>query len=256
MRVLWCSLGDWFRPERADIEVISVRHDTLDTELQQATDQEYWFFFEPTPQPGWPYDPLTVAENLARVSVRRPKRLIAFVSKPSPTPWETQCAFAVQVGLILDVTVHIQRVEIRTRRSSSNGQNKDAKSPDDFGPRVDWGRALTDATAISPDSVESLSEEIIRFAMSYLLRGRGQGGFSVLQRELLHKVACGEAAVAAEDLARVLHRQRGTIQKAIIGLTPALSDNGSANGAERRTGPAEVARLAYQYGWFLQHNRP
>lgn len=255
-RILWYSLANlWFAPAASDVEVIPVGYDTSENELREATRAgNYWFFFEPTPHPGLLYDPVRLADRLSQIAPR-PTRTIAFVTDPSPTRWETQCAFAAQVGLILGVTPRVQKV--RVFGVDSPGSNLEAKAhPDEPGPlnpgpRVDWARALNDAVTRRPQFVEPIAEVPALFAQLYLTRGRGKRKFSALAREVLHTVAVSDLAVRAEDIAGVLGRQRGTVQRAITGIANEFSDT-----TEGRDGPEVVGHLVYAYGWFLQANQP
>lgn len=255
MRVVWCSWISVSETTTSDVQIFTLRDDSPRKEIEEAVGAgRYAFFFEPTPQPGLSHDPITLARRLARMA-RRPARTVAFVTNPSPTPLETQFAFAAQVGMILGVTPQVRTVEIPGMGPFAlNTQTKAKTKPDlegslDPGPTVDWLYALRDAADPRSESLGPLPKQPQLFARLYLTRARKERKFGVTGRELLHVLAAGGVPVRADELARRLGRQRETVQRAITAVARDFP-------AEGRSGPEVVGQLVYSYGWFLRMNRP
>ena len=255
MRIVWCSGISVFETSSPDVEVFPLRNDSPTGDMEEAVGAgRYAFFFEPTPQPGLSHDPIGLARRLARLT-RRPVRTVAFVTDPSPTPLETQFAFATQVGMILGVIPQVRTVEIPGMGPSALKTKAKAKTEPDFdspleaGPTVDWMYVLKDAANPRSGSLSPLPRQPELFARLYLTRARKEPKFGVTGRELLHAIASGGVPVRADDLARRLGRQKETVQRAITAVAREFP-------AEGRSGPEVVGQLVYSYGWFLRVNRP
>lgn len=255
MRVLWYPLGPWFVPSGANLEVRQLSLTMTDELLADATSRPYTYFFEPTPHPLVNnFDPIRMAARLAAISPRRPVRVVAFAGEPSPTPFETQCAFAAQVGHLLNTTPVIHRVSVKTGIQPRAKASKKGTLPGtrprhiDPGPEVDWQRALAEAIgrSVSGQPISEITQKLVRL---YLHGSRGEPGFTPTQKRLLHRASTGEISVIAEDVAAALYVQPGTATRAISGIATELF--GYGNG---RRSPEVVARVVVQYSWFLQYN--
>lgn len=254
MRILWYSLGGWFLPSAKEIEVVELSLDASGYELANLVSNNFAYFFEPTPYPHINgYNPIEMATRLKAHGGTAPRRVVAFVSHPSPVPFEAQCAFASQVGHILGVAPEVHIVAVPDR-SSSNGSAKKGHAPGgravevDPGPKVDWQRALdvavggNDAGARVPDQARLLVE-------SYVYPQRGGPRLNPTQRRLLYAASAGEISVVAEEIAAALNVQLVTAQRAIRGIAQLLGEESGG-----RRSPELVGRLVVQYRWFLHYN--
>lgn len=226
-----------------------------DAMLAASTSEPYVFFFEPTPLPNVnDFDPVALSRRLRRIGVPPPDRLVAFPSYPSLTPFETQCAFAAQVGHILGVEPEIQRVVVDTRPRPVDATRKKDPGPDGApqpippGPEVDWQRAL-DAAVVGGREVERIAAQTRHLAVCYLSTIRGEPRFSPTQRRLLHYASTGKVSVIAEEVALALNVSKVTAQRAITGLAAELfgADSG-------RRAPELVGRVVTSYAVFLRYN--
>lgn len=259
--------SDWVAPAIPGIDVFPVRHDSTLDYLREATaGGKYWFFFEPTPHPGIPHEPIRLCKRLSQIAPR-PERTVAFVTILSPTKIEAQIAFAAQAGMILDVIPRVQEVVIRG--VGTPGPTFKGRDAADDGGRVlsgrgseraralkseqemEWARALNDAASRNPQTVKPLADRPALFARLYLSRGRGQQRFPILAREILHAVAIGNVPVRAADLARELGKQPATVQRAIRSITNDFPVAVTGRGA-----PEVVGQLVNTYYWFLHVNEP
>lgn len=255
MRILWYSLGRWFVPSASDFEVIELLPTVTDNDLNALLSEPYVYFFEPTPyRQVNHYDPIDMAERISGLGNLRPQRVVAFVSHPAPTTFETQCAFAAQAGHVLGVTPEIQRVAVTTqarrrsaaaKKSQGNGGEPQQIDP---GPEVDWLRALN-AAVLASDNTEQVPAHIQLFVARYLNHPHGKPWFSPTQKRLLHRVSTGELGVIAEEIAHDLPVQLVTAQRAIRDLAKDFFQDNTG-----RRSPELVGRLIAQYAWFLQYN--
>ena len=254
--VLWYSLGTWTgRPSVSGVRVVDIHARIADEELAEATSEPYVLFFEPTPLPTVnDFDPIALAMRINRLGASKPLRLVAFASYPSLTPFDTQCAFAAQVGDILGVDPEIQRVVVDTRWRPVGASGKKHPGPDatpqpiDLGPEVDWQRAL-DAAVLGKQKVERLEPRTRLLVTSYLSSMRSGPRFNPTQRRLLHRASTGDISVTAEDVSEALHVSHVTAQRAIRGIAACLFDEESG-----RRAPELVGRVVISYAIFLRYN--
>jgi len=255
VRLLWYSLGPWFVPSAANSDVFELSLTMSDEAIAAATSSPYTYFFEPTPYPQVNnYDPIHMAVRLARVGKLRPTRAVAFASHPSPTPFETQCAFAAQAGHLLDVPPEIHRVTVATRGWPRDVGAKKEVEPDsqprqvDPGPSLDWRRALDEAVrgGTPNEGISATTEKLVKL---YLFSQRGEDRFSPIQKSLLYRASIGDISVVAEEIADALPTGHKYAERAVRGIAAALFGE-----TERRRSNELVGRLVVQYAWFLQYN--
>lgn len=259
MRVLWYSIGtSWFAPSTPNVDHIGISMADSDEDLRRHIgDSPYQLYFEPTPLPAVnDFDPIEMADRLRSVGAP-PARLVAFVCEPTPVPFPDQCAFATQVGRILGVTPTVQRVRASPGPSQvvrdADKKRSDGRAPErtiDPGPRVDWQRALDDATAPGWRG-ERIDRQTQRLVELYLDRAYRSERFSGTQRRLLHLAAFGEFSVSAAEAAEVMCMNKVTVGRAITTIASLVKGSEST-----RSSKEFVGRLVSQHGGFLRHNPP
>lgn len=245
-RVLCYSFGPWFSPSQSDVEVHRIDATITAVRLQELVDRPYAYFFEPTPYPAINgYDPIVMAERLRSAANRVPHLSLAFVSHPSPIPFEAQSAFAAQVGHVLGSMPELWHVNTPGRPRQMTRQAKAKAGPDIV---ADWVGALD--AAIRGDAVgDQISTMTMELVSLYLAPHRGARRFSPTQRRLLHRASTGELGVIAEEVAADLNVQLVTAQRAIRGIALDLfNDDGG------RRSPELVGQLVAKYGWFFRYN--
>ncbi len=245
-RVLCYSIGPWFTASKSDVDVQLIDATTADSRLAELVDQPYAYFFEPTPYPSINnYDPIVMAKRLLGVAGRAPHLSVAFLSIPSPVPFEAQSAFAAQVGHVVGGMPQLRRVTTPSRPSQLTHVRKARTGPDIV---ADWVGAIDGAIRDDGggDRISPTTRDLVSF---YLAPLPGVPKFSPTQRRLLHRASTGELCVNAEDVAADLNVQLVTAQRAIRGIARALFD---AEGGRRS--PELVGQLVARYGWFFRYN--
>lgn len=247
-RVLCYSFGPWFYPSEPDVEVHRIDTTTTTARLAELVEQPYAYFFEPTPYPAvGGYDPITMAQRLREAARQVPALSVAFISHPSPVPFEAQAAFAAQVGLVLGSMPELCHVKTPDRPKPTMRKTKTEVKT---GPDVvaDWAGSL-DAAIRSGEAHDRISVMTQNLVSLYLAPSRGAAKFNPTQRRLLHRASTGELGIIAEDVAADLNVQLVTAQRAIRGIAVALFVNNSG-----RRAPELVGQLVTQYGCFFRHN--
>lgn len=248
LRILWSSVIPWSTPTAEGHTIIPVGSATSDRQLAVLVEQPFVFFFEPTPYPALGHDPVVLASRIAALTRSRnpsdpirPGQVTAFIAAGSPEPFETQAAFAFQVGALLGVEAGLTTLVPRQPVSPESTQAKTAAR---HGP--DWGAAVS-AIAGHPDTQSDLPARSTLLAAAYLAPERQ--GFSPTQRRLLYRAATGEVAIVAKDIAANLFIQTVTAQRAITEIARHVGEIELG-----RNSPDFVAQLVVQHRWFLCYN--
>lgn len=245
-RVLCYSIGPWFTASKSDVEVQRIDATTTDSRLAELVDQPYAYFFEPTPYPSINnYDPIVMAKRLLGAAGYTPNLSVAFLSVPSPVPFEAQSAFAAQVGHVVGSMPEVRQVTAPSRPIQSTHVPKARTGPDII---ADWVGAIDGAISGDGggDRVSRTTQDLVSL---YLAPFRGVPKFSPTQRRLLHRASTGELCINAEEVAADLNVQLVTAQRAIRGIATALFN---AEGGRRS--PELVGQLVARYGWFFRYN--